>query len=377
MLRAAFTPWFDARPRCWYDPQTWHQGAANHSKEGAVPDSGATEGRKADHIKIVLGEDVAAKGVVTGFSAYRLPHTAIPELDLAEIDTRTSFLGKPISAPLLISSMTGGAAVAERINLALAEAAEQLRLPMGVGSQRAAVADPRLAATYQVRRVAPTIPLLANLGAVQLNYGFGVEQCRRAVDMIEADALILHLNPLQEAVQPEGNTNFSGLLARIEQVCRALEVPVVVKEVGNGIGGRDARRLYDAGVRVIDVAGAGGTSWSEVERFRQPDEQGRRVAGAFADWGIPTTECIRAVRAAVPAATVVASGGVRSGVDVAKAIALGADLAGTAKPALASAIDERGAAAVAEGLSAFVRELRVAMFCSGCRDLSALRALSL
>lgn len=342
-----------------------------------MPDSGQTEGRKVDHIRIVLGEDVAAKGVATGFAAYRLPHMALPELDLAEVDTRTTFLGKAISAPLLISSMTGGAEVAHKINLALAEAAEALALPMGVGSQRAAVVDGRLAATYQVRRVAPRIPLLANLGAVQLNYSFGVEHCRRAVDMIEADALILHLNPLQEAVQPEGNTNFKGLLAKIEQVCRALEVPVVVKEVGNGIGAHDARRLYECGVRVIDVAGAGGTSWSEVERFRQPSEQGRRVAGAFADWGLPTTECVREVRAALPEVTLIASGGVRSGVDVAKAIALGADLAGTAKPALVSAIDERGAAAVAEGLQGFIRELRVAMFCAGCADLAALRALKL
>lgn len=341
-----------------------------------MPDESPTEGRKVDHIRIVLNEDVAAKGVSTGFAAYRLPHTAIPELDLDEIDTRTTFLGKPMRAPLLISSMTGGASVAERINLALAEAAEHMGLAMGVGSQRAAVADPRLASTYQVRRVAPHIPLLANLGAVQLNYGYGVEQCRRAVDMIEADGLILHLNPLQEAVQPEGNTNFKGLLARIEQVCRGLEVPVIVKEVGNGIGAADARRLYECGVQVIDVAGAGGTSWSEVERFRQSGAQGRRVAGAFAGWGRATTDCIREVRAALPAVTLIGSGGVRSGVDVAKAIALGADLAGTAKPALADAIDERGAEAVVEGLTAFVRELRVAMFCSGCADLGALRALS-
>jgi isopentenyl-diphosphate delta-isomerase len=338
-----------------------------------MPDSGQTESRKADHIRIVLGEDVAAKGVGTGFAAYRLPHRALPEIDLAEVDTRTTFLGKPISAPLLISSMTGGAGAAAQINLALAEAAEALGLPMGVGSQRAAVMDARLAETYQVRRVAPRIPLLANLGAVQFNYGFGVDECRRAVDMIEADALILHLNPLQEAVQPEGNTNFKDLLPKIAQVCRALEVPVVVKEVGNGISAYDARRLYDAGVRVIDVAGAGGTSWSEVERFRQPDDNGRRVAGAFADWGLPTTECVREVRAALPEATVIASGGVRSGVDVAKAIALGADLAGTAKPALVDAINDRGAEAVIAGLQNFIRELRVAMFCAGCADLAALR----
>ncbi len=342
-----------------------------------MPDESQTEGRKVDHIRIVLGEDVAAKGVVTGFAAYRLPHTALPEIDLNAVDTRLSFLGKSINAPLLISSMTGGAGIAERINLALAEAAEQLGLPMGVGSQRAAVMDTRLASTYQVRKIAPNIPLLANIGAVQLNYGFGVDQCRRAVEMIEADALILHLNPLQEAVQPEGNTNFKGLLARIEELCRALEVPVVAKEVGNGISGHDARRLYACGVRVIDVAGAGGTSWSEVERFRQNTERGRRVAAAFADWGIPTTEAIRQVRAALPEVTIIGSGGVRSGVDVAKAIALGADLAGTARPTLAAAIAERGAEVVIESLEGWISELRVAMFCSGCADLAALRALQL
>ena len=203
-------------------------------------------------------------------------------------------------APLLISSMTGGASDVARINLALAEAAQALGLAMGVGSQRSAIRDQRLAYTYQVRQVAPRIPLLANLGAVQLNYGYGVDECRRAVEMIEADALILHLNALQEAVQPEGNTNFKGLLHKIELVCRDIGVPVIAKEVGNGIGAPAARRLIDAGVWGIDVAGAGGTSWSEVERFRQASERGARVAGAFAGWGIPTTEAIREVRAALP-----------------------------------------------------------------------------
>jgi isopentenyl-diphosphate delta-isomerase len=342
-----------------------------------MPDSSTTEGRKLDHIRIVLNEDVAAKGVMTGFAAYRLPHTALPELDLAEIDTSTTFLGKPMRAPLLISSMTGGAQAAERINLALAEAAEHLGLAMGVGSQRAALVDSRLASTYQVRRVAPHIPLLANVGAVQLNYGFGVEECRRAVEMIEADALILHLNPLQEAVQPEGNVNFKGLLARIGEICERLPAPVIVKEVGNGISARDAQRLYDVGVRCIDVAGAGGTSWSEVERFRQATEHGELVAGAFAHWGLPTTEAIRQVRAALPDVTLIGSGGVRSGIDVAKAIALGADLAGTAKPALFSAVDERGAEAVVEGLQCYLRELRVAMFCTGSANLEALRKLNI
>lgn len=340
-----------------------------------MPDSGAIEERKIDHIRIVLGEDVRAKGVETGFASYRLPHTALPDLDLNEIDTSITFLGKPMRAPVLISSMTGGAHETERINLALAEAAEQLGVAMGLGSQRAAILDQRLAYTYQVRRVAPHIPLLANLGAVQLNYEFGVDHCRRAVEMIEADALILHLNPLQEAMQPGGDGNFKGLLGRIEQVCHDLPVPVVVKEVGNGIGAQDARRLYDVGVRIIDVAGAGGTSWSEVERFRQTSEQGARVAGAFSGWGIPTAEAIRQVREALPDVVLIGSGGIGSGVDAAKAIALGADLVGVARAVLSAAVDERGAEAVRDALQTCIRELRIAMFCSNCAGVGALRAL--
>jgi isopentenyl-diphosphate Delta-isomerase len=342
-----------------------------------MDDTEQTSSRKLDHVRIVLDEDVAAKGVHTGFAAYRLPHEALPELDMAEVDMRLTFLGRPMRAPLMVSSMTGGARDVARINLALAEAAESLGLAMGVGSQRSAVADARLAFTYQVRQVAPSIPLLANLGAVQLNYGYGVDECRRAVEMIEADALILHLNALQEAVQPEGNTNFKGLLRKIEQVCARVGVPVIVKEVGNGIGARTARRLVEAGVWAIDVAGAGGTSWSEVERFRNTTEPGARVAAAFAGWGLPTTEAIRQVRAALPRTPIIGSGGVRNGIDVAKCIALGADLAATARPALVPAVQEQGAAAAAEVLRTFVDELRVAMFCSGCADLHALRALEL
>jgi len=287
-------------------------------------DNDSTSSRKLDHVRIVMDEDVAAKGIYTGFAAYRMPHDAVPELDLAAIDTSTALLGKPMRAPLLISSMTGGAFDVARINLALAEAAQALGLAMGVGSQRSAIRDQRLAYTYQVRQVAPSIPLLANLGAVQLNYGYGVDECRRAVEMIEADALILHLNVLQEAVQPEGNTNFKGLLQKIELVCRDVGVPVIAKEVGNGISAQAARRLIEAGVWGIDIAGAGGTSWSEVERFRHSTGQGARVAGAFAGWGIPTTEAIRTVRAALPNILVIGSGGIRSGVDIAKAIAAGA-----------------------------------------------------
>lgn len=336
-----------------------------------------THSRKLDHVRIVLDENVASKGVSTDFGRYRMPHEALPELDMSAIQLSTTFLGKRVNAPILISSMTGGAHDVTTINTALAVAAQALGIAMGVGSQRAAIGNPDLASTYRIRHVAPDILLFANLGAVQLNYGYGVAECQRAVDMIEADALILHLNPLQEAVQPEGNTDFSGLLTKIAAVCRALTVPVIVKEVGNGIGAATARRLMDAGVAAIDVAGAGGTSWSEVERFRHSHERGARTAGAFADWGIPTSHAIRQVRHALPHAPVIGSGGIRSGVDVAKAIALGADLVGTAKPALVAAVDATGSHAVITELQGMIDELRVAMFCSGCADLAALRQLPL
>lgn len=336
-----------------------------------------THSRKLDHVRIVLDENVAAKGVSTDFAHWRMPHEALPELDMAHIDTRTTVLGKTLAAPLIISSMTGGAHDVTAINRALAEAAQALGIGMGVGSQRAAIGNPQLAQSYRVRDIAPDILLMANLGAVQLNYGYGVSECQRAVEMIEADALILHLNPLQEAVQPEGNTNFAGLLSKIEAVCRALTVPVIAKEVGNGISARTAQHLVDAGIAAIDVAGAGGTSWSEVERFRHHDARKAQTAGAFADWGIPTSQAIRQVRQALPTTPIIGSGGIRSGVDVAKALALGADLVGTAKPALIAAVDSNGSSAVYHELHGFISELRVAMFCSGCADIAGLRQLTL
>ncbi len=332
-----------------------------------------TETRKIDHLRIVLGEDVNAKGITSGWMRYRFKHCALPELDMSEIDTSVTFLGKRLRAPLLISSMTGGAQEAERINLMLAEAAEMLGVAFGVGSQRAALINPEVARTYQVRRVAPTALVLANLGAVQLNYGYGIDECRQVVEMIEADALILHLNALQEAVQPEGNTNFKGLLGKIEAVCRKLEVPVIVKEVGNGISAEVARKLVAVGVAAIDVAGAGGTSWSEVERFRHTHDRGRSIAGLFAGWGIPTTEALKEVRAALPEIPLIGSGGVRSGLDVAKAIALGADLVGSAAPHLVQASQEHGVAAIVDGLRSLHDELRITMFCTGAADVQALR----
>ena len=300
--------------------------------DGRTAEMSATRQRKGDHIRINLEEDVQAHGITSGLERYRFVHTALPELDLAEIDTRVTFLGRQLQAPILISGMTGGVERGREINRRLASVAQALGCAMGVGSQRAAIEEPELAWLYQVRDVAPDILLLANLGAVQLNYGYDVDHCRRAVEMIGADALVLHLNPLQEALQPEGNSNFAGLLARIERVCRALEAPVIVKEVGWGISARVARDLAAAGVAAIDVAGAGGTSWSEVERHRAPTAQRRRVSAAFANWGIPTAESLIQVRASLPALPLIASGGLRDGIDAAKSIALGADLAGFASP---------------------------------------------
>jgi len=328
--------------------------------------------RKADHIRINLEKDVQFPHLTTGLERYRLVHQALPELNLTEVDLSTKLFGKTLQAPLLISSMTGGTPEAGRINRALAQAAQQAGIAMGLGSQRVALEHPEQASTFYVRDVAPDILLFANLGAVQLNYGYTVEHCRKAVEMAEADALILHLNPLQEALQPDGNWNWSGLLRKIEQVARVLEVPVVVKEVGWGISGKVARQLLDAGVAAIDVAGAGGTSWSEVEYHRAPDERWRRLARAFADWGIPTAESLREVKAVVgPWLPVIASGGIRTGVDAVKALALGAHLVGMAAPFLKAAV--RGPEAVEEEIRFIVEEMRIAMFATGAGTLAELR----
>ena len=326
--------------------------------------------RKAEHIRINLEEDVRS-GLSTGLERYRFVHQALPEHNLADIDTHLRLFGRALRAPVLISSMTGGTAEAERINRHLALAAQEHGVALGVGSQRAALENPALARTFQVRREAPDVLLFANLGAVQLNYGYTAAHCRRAVEMIEADALMLHLNPLQEALQPEGDTRFAGLLAKIEAVCRELEVPVVVKEVGWGISERVARMLADAGVAAIDVAGAGGTSWSQVEMHRAPTERQRQLAAAFRDWGIPTAEAILAAHRGAPDLPIFASGGLRTGVDIAKSIALGAVLGGMAGRLLPAAADS--AEAVSEVLDLIIQELRLTMFAAGASDLAMLQ----
>ncbi len=343
--------------------------------QGSAP-AEQTASRKADHIRINLERDVDYPGMTTGLENYRFVHRALPDVNLAEIAMGLELFGKKLSAPLFISSMTGGTRYAERINRNLAEAAQHWGIAMGVGSQRAAIEDPSAAETFRAaRQAAPDILLFANLGAVQLNYGYGPDECQRAVDMIEADALYLHINPLQEAAQPEGDTNFKGLLPKIEAVCRALTVPVVAKEVGNGISYQDARGLADAGVAAIDVAGAGGTSWVRVESYRAESELIREVGRCFSDWGVPTAEAIRMARQAAPDLPIFASGGIRSGIDIAKGIALGATLCGIARPFLHHAVES--AEAVSAYIELMLAELRVAMFGVGAPDLQALRHTSL
>ncbi|MBN1978284.1 MAG: type 2 isopentenyl-diphosphate Delta-isomerase [Anaerolineae bacterium] len=327
--------------------------------------------RKSDHIRINLQNDVGFKDLSTGFERYRFTHCALPEFDLDDVDISTRLLGKCLAAPLVISSMTGGTPEASLINQRLAEAAQAAGIGMGVGSQRAAIEDLSLEDTFRVRHLAPDILLLANLGAIQLNCGYGLDECRRAVEMVEADALILHLNSLQEALQPEGETRFAGLLSKIEAICRTLEVPVVVKEVGWGISEQVARQLAGAGVAAIDVAGAGGSSWSQVEMYRAATDCQRQVAAAFAGWGIPTAESLLMARRGAPDLPLLASGGIRDGIQVAKAIALGADACGIAGVFLHAA--NESAAAVADLITVFVTQLRVAMFAAGAVDIAALR----
>ncbi len=321
--------------------------------------------RKAEHIALALDRRMQVAG--SYFDAWELEHAALPEIDYADIDISTSFLGRALRAPLLISCMTGGTDEAMRINRNLARAAEEAGIALGVGSQRNAIEDPSLADSFRVRAEAPSVPILANLGAVQLNYGFGLDQCRAAVEMIDADALVFHLNPLQEAIQPEGQCDFSGLAAKIGHVVSRLDVPVIVKEIGCGLSAATARRLLEVGVEIFDTAGVGGTSWARIEAARSGEAD---IGELFADWGEPTPLSIRQL-SAIPGATVIGSGGVRNGLDAAKAIAFGADLVGLAQRFLEAA--NESAEAVVARAARVVRELEIAMFCAGAADLTALR----
>lgn len=320
--------------------------------------------RKVEHLDICLEKDVESG--YTGFDEIRLVHNALPEIDFEEIDVGIKFLGKRLNFPIIIEGMTGGAQEAKKINRDIAEISQELGIGLGVGSQRRAIENEGLADTYMVRDIAPDILLIANLGAVQLNYGYGIEECRKAVEMIDADALALHLNPLQEVIQPEGNKNFSNLIKKINEISKRLEYPVIVKETGCGISYEIAKRLK---VSAMDVSGLGGTSWGLVESYRG-DKRIREIGRTFSSWGIPTARSIREVSSLkIP---VIGSGGIRTGLDAAKAIALGAECVGIALPVLkAWNLNRKGG--IREFLGKFILELKIAMFLTGAKDIKGLK----
>lgn len=329
--------------------------------------------RKVEHVAIV-DKDAQTDRQRGYFDDVRLIHRGLPEIALDDVDTSVEFLGKRLSFPLLISSMTGGEhPLLEKINQNLATAAEATGVAMGVGSQRVMFGSPGAEPSFSLRRFAPTAVLLANLGAVQLNYGFGLEQCRRAVEVLSADALCLHLNPLQEAVQTEGNTDFRGLSGKIGEIVRGMPVPIVVKEIGCGFAEADLRLLRNEGVRYLDVAGSGGTSWSRIEHHRS-GISGSGVTDTlgltFQDWGMPTPLALLALKGHTDGFTVIASGGIRNGIHMAKAMVLGAHLCGVAAPLLKPAMES--ADSVIQAIECLKREFSTAMFLLGVRTLAQL-----
>ncbi len=330
-----------------------------------------TENRKAEHISICLDEKAQARKATTGFEDVQFVHRALPEVDKAKIDVSTTVFGHKFSAPLIVGAMTGGTAEATRINAAIAEAVETLQLGMGVGSQRAAIENPKLAETFSVaRKKAPNAFLIANIGGIQLVHGCGVKEVKQAVEMIDADAVAVHLNALHEAVQPEGQTSFRGVLAKICEVAGEIDKPVIVKETGAGIAAEDAKKLERAGVKAIDVGGAGGTSFAAVEYYRSEAGSVQRFLGdVFWDWGIPTAVSLveTAQTVKIP---VIASGGVRSGMDVAKSLALNACLGSVCQPALEAAV--KGMKATEQLLSRLIDELRNVMFLVGAEKVEDL-----
>lgn len=327
--------------------------------------------RKTEHIRLCLSENVEGVNKTTGLEGISFLHNAMPEINFADIDLGTSFLNKRLNAPFLVSSMTGGSELATTINQNLALAAEEKRWAVALGSTRALLESSAHEDSFLIRKQAPTVPLIANLGVVQLNYGYGADEARSIVEMTEADSLVLHFNTLQEAVQDGGDLNFENLLPKIEQVTSSLDVPVGAKEVGFGIDGEVAEKLYNAGISYIDVAGAGGTSWSQVEKLRSQDPLKRAAAEAFNNWGLPTKECLVSVRRRLPDMPLVASGGMKTGVDAAKALTIGADVVGFARQLLQAATES--AEAVVRIMDQIELELKMAMFGIGAKNLEELK----
>ncbi|MCF6254395.1 MAG: type 2 isopentenyl-diphosphate Delta-isomerase [Thiomicrorhabdus sp.] len=322
--------------------------------------------RKQDHINAIL-QDTEVERNQGGFETLRLMHRGLPECCLKQIDTTSDFLGKPISFPFLISSMTGGAAHnLGQINRHLAEAAEACQVPMAVGSQRAMILDQAAQKTFALRQYAPTAPLIANLGAVQLNYGFGVDEAKRAIETLEADALYLHLNPLQEVIQPEGDTNFANLADKIHQLSQQIEIPIILKEVGSGLSPKDIELGLQAGIQHFDVAGRGGTSWSRIEAHRADNPLGF----TFQDWGLTTLEALKMSHPYQLDAFFIASGGIRNGIDMVKSVIMGGRLCGVAAPLLPPALDST--AKVVEKIEQFKDEFTTAQFLLGIQRVDDL-----
>ncbi|MFX1319022.1 MAG: type 2 isopentenyl-diphosphate Delta-isomerase [Promethearchaeota archaeon] len=343
------------------------------SKTKSEAKDNLTEDRKLDHIRICLESEVESS-IPTGFDDITLVHNAVPELNLDDVDIRTTFLGHKLQAPLMVTAMTGGHQEALAINKHIAQAVESLGLAMGVGSQRAAVEDASLTDSFTVTREhAPTAFLVGNIGAPQLSLGWGVEEAQTAIDMIHANALAIHFNAAQEAVQPEGEATFAGVLSSIKKLTTKLSTPLIAKETGAGLNQSSAKALMAAGVKALDVAGLGGTSWPKVEAKRaKPEDAMKATLGRwFTDWGIPTAvatfEVAHHVKKRIP---IIASGGIRTGIDIAKAIAIGADLAGVALPVLSSAIID--AQAVQLFLASLIHGLKAAMFLVGASNLKEL-----
>lgn len=328
--------------------------------------------RKDEHLRICLEEEVTS-GVPTGFDQVRLDVTTLPEIEFDSIDLSTNVFGKKLNAPILISSMTGGSGKTKHFNQLLARAANEFNIGMGVGSQRAALVHDGLEDTFAIaRKEAPQALLFANIGIAQLNEGFGLAECQKAVDILEADALIIHMNALQEALQPEGNRDFTHLLKKIETISRSLPVPVIAKEVGCGIDPKTARLLVNAGVRGIDVAGVGGTSWAAVEMYRQADPVRKALCKTYVGWGIPTAVSLSGLEGLPDDILKISSGGLRNGLDIAKSIAIGADLAGFARKFIIAA--NSGYETLKETIELIILELKVAMFLSAAADLKSLRS---
>ncbi len=336
----------------------------------------STTSRKKDHVDICLTEDVAYHGKTAGFERIEFVHDALPELNLKDVDTSIRFLKKKLHLPLMITGMTGGYEGAIRINGDLALVCEEKKLALGLGSQRQALEDDSQLESYNiVRKNAPTIPIIGNIGAAQIVKGLNLKRLRKLLDDIRADALAVHLNALQEAVQYEGDINFDGVLKGIGRLISKLDIPIIVKETGAGISYQSARRLADEGVQYIDVSGSGGTSWSAVESFRKHGQEDgvdqNRLAKKFRDWGTPTVTCLQEV-SCIKGITVIASGGIKDGIDVAKSLALGAGLAGMARPLLQILMD-KGIHGLSHEIDFIQKELKLVMFLTGSKNIKKLQ----